>query len=109
MQNPHFPRFFNDAKDDKVVADRISAISHASEDGITAKFMCGGKFLKVCIAPFNTVREFCRSLWIRQLVGNVIKSALADGEMTTLYMKRRPHLRKCRLRVKSLSCIDFRL
>ena len=76
MQNPHFPHFFNDAKDDKVVADRISAIPHASEDGITAKFMCGGKFLKIRIAPFNTVRKLCRSLWIHQFVGDVIEWGL---------------------------------
>ena len=31
------------------------------------------------------------------------KSALAEGEITTLYMKRRPHLRQCRLCVKSFT------
>ena len=56
VQDPHFLRLFNDAKYYKVVTDWISAIPHVSEDGVTAKFMCGGKFLKVRIAPFNSVR-----------------------------------------------------
>jgi hypothetical protein len=73
VQDPHFLRLFNDAKDDKVVTDWISAIPHASEDGVTTKFMCGEKSLKVCIAPFNAVRKSCRSLWIPQFVGDVIE------------------------------------
>ena len=56
VQDPHFLRLFNDAKYHKVVTDWISAIPHASEDGVTAKFMCARKFLKVRIALFNSVR-----------------------------------------------------
>ena len=109
VHDANFLYIFGNAKDCEVVVDCISAISHAGEYGVAAEFVCGGELLKVGIAFFNPVRKACRRLWVFEFVCDVFnKSTFADGEITTLYMKRRPLFRQSRLCVESLPGVDFR-
>ena len=73
VYNPYFLRILNYAKDDKIVAHRISAVAHATEDWITTEFMRRRENLKVCIALFNPVCKPCRRLLIFKFVGDVLE------------------------------------
>ncbi len=73
VYNPHFLRNLNLEKDAKIVAHRLSAVTHATEDRITAELMRAGEILKVCVALFNPVCKFCRRLLIFEFVGDVLE------------------------------------
>ena len=73
MQNTNFLHLFNYTKDDKVVAYSISAIPYSSKNWIATEFMCGGEFLKVGVALFNSISKFCRSLRVFKLKGDIFE------------------------------------
>ena len=73
MDDPHFPRVLDDAEDDKIVANLVSAVAHAAEDGIAAELVRGRKLFKVRVGLSDSVRKRLSRPLVFEFVGNVFE------------------------------------